>query len=406
MQLTGNIEDLGIGEIFQILNFSGKSGVLRLRNGKMEGNIVFKDGLLIKASSSTMKENVGDVLLKDNVITPEEFEAAKESQKKSLYAETLGSVLTREMKVDREKIDDVAVGLIEKAVYPFFFWQDGYFVFELCDYTENPENIKTDTLQHMLEKGLNPQFVAMEGIRLRDEARDQSDQVCATPVETGQLQSSGVGKVEQAGARLQEGIATEGAQDIRYYLRDLLNEIGEEGYFQKDLGEETRSVPNSKGIMVLKEMLEELARPMSLNEIVLMVLRFSSEIVNRSVLFSVRDGHLVGSGQFGIELKGESPDNRVRKMCIPAGAPSILNEAFEKKRVVIKEVEETEWDNYLVEQLGGQRPEMAFVAPIMLRGKVEMVLYGDNVPENRELDDISTLEIFLGQANMAMERKY
>jgi len=185
-----------------------------------------------------------------------------------------------------------------------------------------------------------------------------------------------------------------------------LNEIGEEGYFQKDLGEETRSVPNSKGIMVLKEMLEELARPMSLNEIVLMVLRFSSEIVNRSVLFSVRDGHLVGSGQFGIELKGESPDNRVRKMCIPAGAPSILNEAFEKKRVVIKEVEETEWDNYLVEQLGGQRPEMAFVAPIMLRGKVEMVLYGDNVPENRELDDISTLEIFLGQANMAMERKY
>lgn len=410
MQLTGNIEDLGMGEIFQILNFSGKSGVLRLHNSKMEGSIVFKDGLVTKANCSLLKEGVGEMLLRENAIAREELDAAKEVQKKGAYAETLGEVLVRGRKVAREKIDAVAATLIEKAVYPFFFWKDGYFVFELCDYAETPETIRTDTLQHTLATGLNPQFLAMEGMRLRDESEETADAPPAPVAEAGRHQAESAGTNEAAaapaGALLQGGSPAGSTEDIRYYLRDLLNEIGEDGYFPKDTGEAVRCVSNSKGIMVLKEMLEELARPMSLNEIVLLILRFSSEIVSRSVLFSVRGDHLVGSGQFGIEIKGEAPDSRVRKIRIPVSEPSILSAAINKKRIVVKELEETGWDEYLVEQLGGHRPLEAFVAPIMVHGRVEMLLYGDNVPEPNRLDDISTLEIFLGQTNIAMERKY
>lgn len=407
MQLTGNIEDLGMGEIFQILNFSGKSGILRLHNAKMEGSIVFKDGMVIKASCSVLKEGVGEMLLRENAIAPAELDAAKDIQIKGAYAETLGRVLVRERKVAREKIDAVTATLIEKAVYPFFFWKDGYFVFELCDYAETPEIIRTDTLQYVLKTGLNPQFLAMEGMRLRDEAEETEDAPLVTPVQTGQQQAEAAGKNEAAtAALLQGGAPAGGSEDVRYYLRDLLNEIGEDGYFPKDTGEAVRSVSNSKGIMVLKEMLEELARPMSLNEIVLLILRFSSEIVSRSVLFSVKGDYLVGSGQFGIEIKGEAPDSRVRKIRIPVSEPSILSAAINKKRIVVKELEETGWDEYLVEQLGGHRPLEAFVAPIMVHGRVEMLLYGDNVPEPNRLDDISTLEIFLGQTNIAMERKY
>jgi len=407
MQLTGNIEDLGMGEIFQILNFSGKSGILRLHNAKMEGSIVFKDGMVIKASCSVLKEGVGEMLLRENAIAPAELDAAKDIQIKGAYAETLGRVLVRERKVAREKIDAVTATLIEKAVYPFFFWKDGYFVFELCDYAETPEIIRTDTLQDVLKTGLNPQFLAMEGMRLRDEAEETEDAPLVTPVQTGQQQAEAAGKNEAAtAALLQGGAPAGGSEDVRYYLRDLLNEIGEDGYFPKDTGEAVRSVSNSKGIMVLKEMLEELARPMSLNEIVLLILRFSSEIVSRSVLFSVKGDYLVGSGQFGIEIKGESPGNRVRKIRIPVSEPSILSTAINKKRIVVKELEETGWDKYLVEQLGGHRPVEAFVAPIIVHGKVEMLLYGDNVPEPNRLDDISALEIFLGQTNIAMERKY
>jgi hypothetical protein len=308
--------------------------------------------------------------------------------------------------VAQEKIDAVAGRLIEKAVYPFFFWKDGYFVFELSDYAETPEITRTDTLQHTLGKGLNPQFLAMEGLRLSDESEGPENSLLATPAEGGQHHAEIAGKSEAAVALSQGGAVPGGSEDIRYYLRDLLNEIGEDGYFPKDSGEAVRSVSNSKGIMVLKEMLEELARPMSLNEIVLLILRFSSELVSRSVLFSVKGDYLVGSGQFGIEIKGEAPDDRVRKIRIPVSEQSILSTAINKKRIVLKEPEGTEWDEYLIEQLGGHRPVEAFVAPIIVHGKVEMLLYGDNVPEPTRLDDISTLEIFLGQTNIAMERKY
>lgn len=406
MQLTGNIEDLGMGEIFQILNFSGKSGILRLHNAKMEGSIVFKDGSVIKATCSALKEGVGEILLKENAIGPEELKAAKESQKKGAYAETLGRILVREFKVPREKIDDVAGRLIEKAVYPFFFWKDGYFVFELCDYAETPETIRMDSLQHMLGNGLNPQLLAMEGMRLNDEAEDPNKTHEAAPERPLPHQAETAGNYEGGKALMPGNAATGSPEDIRYYIRDLLNEIGEDGYFPKDSGETVRSVSNSKGIMVLKEMLEELARPLSLNEIVLLILRFSSEIVSRSVLFSVKGDYMVGTGQFGIELEDEIPDNRVRKISIPVCGPSILSTAINKKRIVIKEPEGTEWDEYLIGQLGGHRPVEAFVAPIIVHGKVEMLLYGDNVPEPHRLDDISALEIFLGQTNIAMERKH
>ena len=46
----------------------------------------------------------------------------------------------------------------------------------------------------------------------------------------------------------------------------------------------------------------------------------------------------------------------------------------------------------------------ASVAPVFSAGKIVAVLYGDNVPEEREIGDTTALEIFLAQAGMAMDR--
>ena len=46
MSLIGSLDDLGLGDILQIINLSQKSGVLIVVGDQGEGRIVFRDGLV------------------------------------------------------------------------------------------------------------------------------------------------------------------------------------------------------------------------------------------------------------------------------------------------------------------------------------------------------------------------
>ena len=59
---------------------------------------------------------------------------------------------------------------------------------------------------------------------------------------------------------------------------------------------------------------------------------------------------------------------------------------------------------YLVRELGEKWPYETFLAPLLVRGRIAALLYGDNVPEEKPIGDTESLEIFLAQAGIAMER--
>lgn len=545
MQLVGNIEDLGLGEILQIVSFSRKSGILRLNSRKREGCIVFKDGNVVRAASSVIKEGVCDVLLKDGTLTSEQVREAKRIQESGGFKETIGTLLIKDFKLPPDKIEDAVRGRIEKIVHSLFLWQDGSFVFELGDFVETPDVITKDTLHFTLPSGMNPQFLAMEGSRLLDELRREGrvpeeapvqEEVHslreeepvvpvrpASPTEEGETvfivdddpltrgfvrnqlvkmgfkavafsqaeialdklgelirkreraiviadmfmpRMDGEGslggiellshikknfaeipviiitehsdsKAEKEAVELKASsivlkprklqfkddvVTPEVASFIetlgkhvrmltgraekaepQFSMQDYLKEL-ESGESFLEPGHEEPRVEESKGLMLLKEMLVELSRPLSVSEIVLLVLRFSSEVMNRAVVFAVKKDGIAGLGQFGIQIVGDIPDKRVRKMKIPLNEPSILKEAIDRKAAVVKRIDPLPWNDYIIRELGGYKPVEAFAAPIVVQGKVPMILYGDNVPKGDRIGDTSTLEIFLAQASMALER--
>lgn len=65
---------------------------------------------------------------------------------------------------------------------------------------------------------------------------------------------------------------------------------------------------------------------------------------------------------------------------------------------------QSRWDVYLQEQLGGGEPEEIFLGPIVSEGKVVALIYGDNLPEQKPIGNTESLEIFLSQAGLAMEK--
>jgi CheY-like chemotaxis protein len=554
MSLVGNLEDLGLGEILQIVSLSRKSGILNLHSGKRDAVIVIRHGQVVRARSSGYQQNLGEVLLQKGIIDLKVLKDALAVQEAEDYKERLGTIFINRFKISAKAIEDVVCEQIESVVYSLFAWKDGTFDFELMDNVEVSDNIKMDPVQFMLEQGLNPQFLAMEGSRLLDEKRhrgeilDGEDEVSAeTPLsgEHDDLEFAVAGTAEPAAgpvappeapvavekrvlvmvdddeltretfaALLQtqgwevfhfarsedtlikvdtlfrdgvrpvvlidlvmprmDGSGILGGLELlelvklnfpdlsilvmadyhnsdaerkvrshrvpflikpqtaeiqdgegsRSFIMRLLEEYGrlERGECPSDwsgsvnIGEELRlemgeelvphpeAVSQSTGISLLRGMLEELNNPALGGGIILLVLRFASEFMNRAVIFIVKRDEVAGLGQFGIEDYEGQADNKIRGMRIPRAEESFFSKVIEQQSTLKFKPDDNHWNRYLLDTLGGGVPAEILLGPIVSEGKVVAVLYGDNLPEQKPIGDTDSLEIFLSQAGMAMEK--
>jgi CheY-like chemotaxis protein len=585
MSLVGNLEDLGLGEILQIVSLSRKSGVLVLHSRGREGQIVFRQGQVIRASSSTYLQTLGEVLLQKNIISLQVLQEALASQEKDGFSERLGTILIRDFSVSGASIEEVVREQIENIAYSLFAWSEGTFDFELQDGVEAVDNIRMDPMQFMLEQGLNPQFLAMEGSRMIDERRhrgedldddflpgettadqpeesvdlafdllqepaaetrpapavpepalptEQKTEAIVEPVpEEIAIDWEGTEEIEEekpllilvdddqltrelAAAALEKAgysvVSAEKSEDALiqidthyraghrprivadlimprmdgsgilgglellemlkgnfsdlqvlvmadYHNSDAERQVREMGYSftmkprkaelvdpevvdvfgrllldairraeagdagqewsdKINLGDEIRlemgdegsggpSLPivQSTGLSLLRGMLEELNDPALGGGIILLVLRFASEFMNRAVVFLVKRDEICGLGQFGIlNSSGTSADAQVRAMRIPRDADSVFTRAIQDQLPARMPLADGEWNRYIAEHLGGSWPTEIFLGPIVSEGKVVAVLYGDNLPDSVAIADTDSLEIFLSQAGLAMEK--
>lgn len=545
MSLVGNLEDLGLGEILQIVSLSRKSGTLALHSRGREGRIEFRFGQVTHARSTTFQQGLGEVLIQKGIIDQGTLKQALDLQEKGGFKERLGTILIKQFGVKDSVIEEVVREQIENIAYSLFTWQDGTFEFELQENMEEAhEDIKMDPLQFMLNQGLNPQFLAMEGSRLVDEKKHRGELVDDAPASDAanvdfafdQLQAApapapvqhkafdsaeriivvvdddaatrsaltalfqGNGYTVHALEKSEEGLikidtlvrdgknptvlvdlimprmdgsGVVGGLELLELLRanfkqlpilamtDIPNidaerkvksmgfafiikprkgevenpavmgefsglimtrlawlESGETATNEKiNIAEELRlemgddhfqpsSEPavQSTGISQLRGMLEELNNPSLGGGIILLVLRFASEFMNRAVIFIVKKDEIVGLGQFGIDGGDGVDDARIRNMRIPRSEDSFFNPVIDSLQAMRVKPDGSKWNSYLFEQLGGTAPVEVFLGPIVSEGKVVAVLYGDNLPANTPIDDTDALEIFLSQAGIAMEK--
>ena len=549
MSLVGNLEDLGLGEILQIVSLSRKSGVLQLTSLDRDGRVIFLDGQVIRASASTFPENIGDLVIRAGMVDIGTLKKALVIQHERDDGRRIGDILVSDFGVDREAIETVVREQVEKIVYSFFSWDEGAFSFELGD----PGELASTTLnplQFMLDSGLNPQWLAMEGSRILDEKRHRGedvdergeslidiDQMLAevkgevpvkssaegpdatalttkpprnfivvdddpgtaekiasllqerkSPVHVFTNYNSFLESVAQAdpatttlvidlimprrdgrgvlgGLELLEEVRAqypdfqvlvmsdhpnrEAEQSVRNFgvptlfpkpkKDDILTERGRAGLIalvdaiialsedsseepeQADglynigaellieMGEVATGTPEqssqqSPGLHLLRGMLQELNNPSLGGGIILLILRFASELMNRAVILLVKEEEIVGLGQFGIELNGDSADVRVRNVKLPREEDHLFEDALQSFSPYRSTAKKSEWNDYFFEQLGGQRPGEVFVGPLVSEGRVVAVLYGDNLPDEKPIGDTEALEIFLSQAGLAMEK--
>jgi CheY-like chemotaxis protein len=589
MGLVGSLEDLGLGDILQIVSLARKSGILSLKWQDVRGKIIFRDGLVVAALSSEIKHDLGMLLAERAMITPEQWEESLSTLSQEGIAGNLKDVLTSSNRLSVSDIDEVIKEKIEEVAFSFFSWPEGNFSFELTEVEPEIRKLKRPWRDFILNKGLSPQYLAMEGTRQHDERRRKEEESPVGPVSPRSPDEAATSATREA-VSLEEDFSSvsdfieaaeskphaETAEEpeiptqeekplpspeiaptgpcimivdddplllksLDHHLRpkgyqvytfsslsdaqkqwqklkhtdrsfailadlimpssdetnilggleflekvravdasipfllmtdyenqlaekqarklganyffykpkssqldedysspELLNfvavlenavavlpeparespkpEAKQEGMFNlaeelsRELGDEgfgltmPQEETPSRGLSMLKAMINELNDPSSSGQITLLVLRFASEMMNRAVIFLVARNQLAGLGQFGIDLDGKDPELHVRRIRIPLNEPSIFQETLQKRMPLKKQLKHNKWNDYLIQNLGGIEPAEVFVAPIISSGRIAAILYGDNVPEQKEIGDTESLEIFLAQAGLAMEK--
>ncbi len=161
MSLVGSLEDLGLGDLLQIVSLTHKSGVLTIRSSEGEGRILFQGGAIHAAILKGAEFDLRSVLLAAGRATPEQMDAAVARARREDVS--LRHAVVSEGIAGEEEIEALLRQAVERAVLQMFRWPAGEFDFEVDG--RLVEGSPT------LEQGVSAQFLAIEGTRLLDEVR-------------------------------------------------------------------------------------------------------------------------------------------------------------------------------------------------------------------------------------------
>ena len=161
MSLVGNLEDLSLGDILQIISLSQKSGVLELSSDQGCARIVFRSGLVHAALLKGEPNSLREMLIARAVIDPAGYGASfSRAQELGVAVE---QTLESDAGIGSDQIVEWIRGAVEAAILEMFTWPAGDFSFDVRN------ELDPEDPQLVLEIGMNAQYLAMEGLRLRDE---------------------------------------------------------------------------------------------------------------------------------------------------------------------------------------------------------------------------------------------
>lgn len=388
MSLVGRLEDLALPDIFQIISLSKKTGTLVVRSRKGTGMVVFKSGQVVQAGSDVIRDTLGNILVSQGMVDASDLSKAVAAQKSS-PDKPLGMILVEMGATSTKVIEDVVRQQIEEIISDLLAWEEGFFNFELGEVAPR-DKIEVDTQNFLLKQGISAEYLLMESTRLLDEKRKD--------------QKKGPAAATRAAAPPPPPSAPATPKTPRAPAPSPVTRTSYEPA-KEEFRARIETEEPSKQITTLKSMFDELRFPTATAEVTLLILRYASEVVNRAILFMAKKDEVRGLGQFGIELEGgRSADQMVRKIVVPLSEPSLFKTVIENRRTYVGPLEANEQNNYFVNAVGGARPDSVLAIPLIVDQKVALIVYGDNLPEMRPIKGVDTLEIFMNQAGMALEK--
>src|SRR5437879_4791952 len=162
MPIEGPLRELGIHDVFQLLDLSRKTGVLRVTSELRHnaGTISFEGGAIIFAEIRSNPHPLGALLLRTGKISEADLERARDMQGRQGDRRRLGEILVSLGALSPRELERQVRFQIEEVVFEVMSWREGYFSFS----EGPPSELPTDATVRIPTEAL-----LMEGARRIDE---------------------------------------------------------------------------------------------------------------------------------------------------------------------------------------------------------------------------------------------
>lgn len=130
MAIEGPLQDIGIHDVFQLLDLARKSGRLRVHSSVRgnEGHVYFQAGAVVHATMRDNPHTLGVLLLKAGKVTEAQLREARAAQRRG-DRRRLGEILVALGAVTRRDVERYMKLQIESVVFELFSWKEGGFSF-------------------------------------------------------------------------------------------------------------------------------------------------------------------------------------------------------------------------------------------------------------------------------------
>jgi hypothetical protein len=345
MALTGQLVSVTVGDVLHLLASNSKSGSLRLTQPRGEGLIVLRRGKIIYAASDSMRETLGSMLLSRNLIDEEQLACALKSQVRSEKELRLGPILVSSGVVSQSAIEEVVGEQTQKVLAEFLNWKTGFFRFDSFE-VPNCGEVEVAAPDFLIDRGLRADTL----------------------------------------------------------LLDLAQQLDDDG--SKEAPEEAQEItqppsPAPTPFASLKTIMNEFRSPSCTAEIASQILGFTQSLVTRGALFSTGPLGFAVVSHFGFDVEAGSTIQSTR---VPLAEPSVLREAIARKSIYVGRMKPNTVNRDLVRSFGSSWPDEVLVAPLIVSGRVMMIVYGDNHPGGGPIGATEGFDMVLLHAGLAIER--
>ena len=162
MAIEGPLRELGIHDVFQLLDLSRKTGRLTVTSvlRDNQGTVYFDRGAVIHAAIRSNPHRLGELLLRAGKITEGDLTRIREQQRREGDKRQLGELLLEAGALSRKELERQVRFQVEEVVFEMMSWREGFFSFEEGTVLDAPAEV---------DIRISTESLLMEGARRIDE---------------------------------------------------------------------------------------------------------------------------------------------------------------------------------------------------------------------------------------------
>jgi hypothetical protein len=162
MAIEGPLRELGIHDVFQLLDLSRKTGVLTVTSALRDnrGTVYFDRGAVIYASIRSNPHPLGELLVRAGKVSEGDLARARHAQEVEGDTRRMGEILVAMGAISARELERQVRFQVEEVVFELTSWSEGYFSFEEGEVPE----VSADAAVRISTESL-----LMEGARRIDE---------------------------------------------------------------------------------------------------------------------------------------------------------------------------------------------------------------------------------------------